>query len=197
MILSRRRRRSAGSAETDPEDLNMTPMIDIVFQLLIFFMLTLQFKEVEGKLMSVLPKDKGPVPGPALVIDEVRIIICAGGDSEVHRTNKGRHMKVDKDGTECMILVERHEMGRVHRTAEASGAAATNLETYRTTGIRARDILEVLKKTAQPGKKPVLILDADSEVPYEHVIGVVNGLKEAGINNIEFAANPKFMKYAR
>ena len=38
---------------------NMTPMIDVVFQLLIFFMLSMHFKEVEGKLLSQLPKDKG------------------------------------------------------------------------------------------------------------------------------------------
>ena len=45
----------------EPEDteLNMTPMIDIVFQLIIFFMLTLKFKEIDRRIDSALPKDRG------------------------------------------------------------------------------------------------------------------------------------------
>jgi biopolymer transport protein ExbD len=43
----------------DEPDLNMTPMIDCVFQLLIFFMLTGKFVTAEGKLAAYLPKDKG------------------------------------------------------------------------------------------------------------------------------------------
>ncbi|MHC4597460.1 MAG: ExbD/TolR family protein [Planctomycetota bacterium] len=38
---------------------NMTPMIDVCFQLLIFFMVTSKFKTLEGKLAAYLPKDKG------------------------------------------------------------------------------------------------------------------------------------------
>ncbi len=43
----------------DNADLQMTPMIDVVFQLLIFFMVGCQFKTFEGKLAAYLPKDKG------------------------------------------------------------------------------------------------------------------------------------------
>ena len=194
-----RRKKRRREEDTEPEQLNMTPMIDIVFQLLIFFMLTLQFKEVEGKLMSVLPKDKGPIdtPAPTPIIPEVRVIVCAGGDPEIHRTNKGRHVDTPKDGASCLILVERHDMGRVSKTADDPGATDSNRDTYRVSGVRAAEIMELLKQTASPGHKPVLILDTDSEVPYEHVIGLINGLKEEGIQNIEFVANPKFMKYAR
>ena len=42
-------------------ELNMTPMIDIVFQLIIFFMLTLKFKDIDRRIDSALPKDRGPV----------------------------------------------------------------------------------------------------------------------------------------
>ena len=45
--------------EPKNEELNMTPMIDVVFQLLIFFMCSLHFKTLEGKMTSYLPKDKG------------------------------------------------------------------------------------------------------------------------------------------
>ena len=40
-------------------EMNMTPMIDIVFQLLIFFLLSAKFISLEGQLSSYLPKDRG------------------------------------------------------------------------------------------------------------------------------------------
>ncbi|MCA8981052.1 MAG: biopolymer transporter ExbD [Planctomycetes bacterium] len=47
-----------------PEDakLEMTPMIDVTFLLLIFFLATLRFKTLEGKLDAYLPNDVGPNP---------------------------------------------------------------------------------------------------------------------------------------
>ncbi len=53
--MARKRKRQA----EDPIKGDMTPMIDIVFQLLIFFMLTIEFKTLEGKLAANLPKDVG------------------------------------------------------------------------------------------------------------------------------------------
>ena len=53
--MARRRRRK----EEAPIKSDMTPMIDVTFQLLIFFMLTIEFKTLEGKLAAYLPKDVG------------------------------------------------------------------------------------------------------------------------------------------
>lgn len=39
--------------------MEFTPMIDVVFLLLIFFMCTLKFKTLESKLATYLPTDKG------------------------------------------------------------------------------------------------------------------------------------------
>ncbi len=38
---------------------NMTPMIDVVFQLLIFFLVSMKFKTLDMKIEAFLPKDKG------------------------------------------------------------------------------------------------------------------------------------------
>ena len=38
-------------------DMDMTPMIDVTFLLLIFFLCTIKFKILEGKLSAYLPKD--------------------------------------------------------------------------------------------------------------------------------------------
>jgi|JI102314A1RNA_FD_contig_31_8942419_length_1364_multi_6_in_0_out_0_1 biopolymer transport protein ExbD len=39
--------------------MDMTPMIDVTFQLIIFFMCNIKFKMLEGKLQTYLPKDVG------------------------------------------------------------------------------------------------------------------------------------------
>ncbi len=51
-----------GTAETKIE---MTSMIDVTFLLLIFFMCTIKFKILEGKLQTYLPKDVGVNTTPA------------------------------------------------------------------------------------------------------------------------------------
>ena len=43
-------------------ELELTPMIDVTFLLLIFFLCTLKFKTLEGKLAAYLPKDVGVNP---------------------------------------------------------------------------------------------------------------------------------------
>ncbi len=190
MIFRRRRRR--------PEDPtcevgNMTPMIDCVFQLLIFFMLSMHFKEVEGKLLSQMPR-KGPGEGEALVLEEVRVVICAGGDVETHLTDKGRHEKLEKSNEVCRVAVEKRMIGDVYGTEKHPDRTAANKAVYRAMGSMARDLHARIPP--QPRGLPApLILDADSEVPYEHVIGAVNALKEAGIHNVEFVANPRHDKY--
>jgi hypothetical protein len=46
----------------------MTPMIDICFQLIVFFMLTLKFPSVSARFESQLPKNVGPQDHPVNVI---------------------------------------------------------------------------------------------------------------------------------
>ncbi|MHC4780471.1 MAG: ExbD/TolR family protein, partial [Planctomycetota bacterium] len=53
-------KRKRKETETEKMEGNMTPMIDVCFQLLIFFMVTSKFKTLEGKLSAYLPKDRGP-----------------------------------------------------------------------------------------------------------------------------------------
>ncbi len=62
-------------APSVPEEMkgDMTPMIDVVFQLLIFFMLTIKFKTLEGKLAAYLPKDVGVNTSPAEPKEKVEI----------------------------------------------------------------------------------------------------------------------------
>ncbi|MCB9914313.1 MAG: biopolymer transporter ExbD [Planctomycetes bacterium] len=62
-------------------ELEMTPMIDVTFLLLIFFMCTLRFKTLEGRLAANLPTDVGVNVGltepPEAV--EVRLVLVEPG----------------------------------------------------------------------------------------------------------------------
>ncbi len=80
-----------GQAESDSiAQPQMTPMIDVVFQMLIFFMVGMQIKEPEGVLKAHLPKDRG-VGGPPktdqITPPEVRIRLLknesSGGEIDI------------------------------------------------------------------------------------------------------------------
>lgn len=57
----------------EEQKLEMTPMIDVTFLLLIFFMCTIKFKTLEGKLSAYLPKDVGQQITPQEPKEKVEI----------------------------------------------------------------------------------------------------------------------------
>ncbi|MFO0931582.1 MAG: biopolymer transporter ExbD [Planctomycetota bacterium] len=66
--------------ETANTELNMTPMIDIVFQLILFFLFNLRFKSIDFRIDSMLPKDRGPEttdvilpPSPRITVELFRL----------------------------------------------------------------------------------------------------------------------------
>jgi len=52
-------RGAARRMSSEAMTLDLTPMIDVVFLLLIFFVLNIKFKTLEGRLDTFLPKDRG------------------------------------------------------------------------------------------------------------------------------------------
>jgi len=58
----------------------MTPMIDIIFQLLIFFMLMPSFQSHEGYLTTNLPKDQGPNRAPQENLERIKIELLDEGN---------------------------------------------------------------------------------------------------------------------
>ncbi len=57
----------------EKQEMEMTPMIDVTFLLLIFFMCTIKFKTLEGKLSAYLPKDVGSRPSEAKPKETIKV----------------------------------------------------------------------------------------------------------------------------
>lgn len=204
--------------ELSVENPNMTPFIDVVFQLLIFFMLTLHFKQIEGQLVSHLPKDKGMSPSetPSVEEKEVRIVLCCDGNIKEHMENKGRHegrpdadpakdlpMK-PKSGKQTWLVVESETIGVLRRSGDdpskgidlkSNAYMRDNYAAYRKAAERAAEMYRATPSSLDPTKGAPIKFDADSEVPYEHIVGILNELKRLKIENIEFTANPRLSSY--
>jgi biopolymer transport protein ExbD len=69
----------AGSTMGDDENpvaINVTPLVDVIFCLCVFFMISFKFKQLEGKFDTWLPKDKGFEGMPLkAVIQEIRVAL--------------------------------------------------------------------------------------------------------------------------
>ena len=67
---------SIGEAAENPVGINVTPMVDVIFCLCLFFMCSFHFKQLEGKVEAWLPKGHGVNPTPVTpVLEEIRIFM--------------------------------------------------------------------------------------------------------------------------
>src|SRR5262245_12728473 len=67
---------SVGESEDNPVNINVTPLVDLIFCLCVFFMISFKFKQLEGKFDTWLPKGKGAQGMPLnAVIQEVRVAL--------------------------------------------------------------------------------------------------------------------------
>jgi biopolymer transport protein ExbD len=148
------------TGEINEMKLDMTPMIDVIFQLLIFFMCSLKFKSLEGKLASYLPKDVGLqnsiVASPKL--DEVRI-------------------KLIHDKSAPPQMMQTRIMVTLTAGRKVDIADWDNL----TEDIRVR--YEQLKSLDVP-----FIIDPQPLVPLQAVTNALNACRKAGVKDVRFAA---------
>jgi len=78
--------------------MDMTPMIDVTFQLLIFFMCSLNFKTEEGMLLSHLPKDQGifSVAAKTNPYEQIRIQLIKAGTETIVLADSNKFSESDK-----------------------------------------------------------------------------------------------------
>jgi biopolymer transport protein ExbD len=75
-------RKALARARRDETRIDLTPMIDVVFQIVIFFLCTLQYRTLEGRLDAFLPRDTGRAASDASKEErlEVRVDVLDPGE---------------------------------------------------------------------------------------------------------------------
>ena len=101
---------SVGESEENPVAINVTPLVDIIFCLCVFFMISFKFKQLEGKFDSWLPKGKGSTGAIAAdnILDEVRVALIWDQDSQ-RTIRQLRERRVDDDDELATLIKEAHD----------------------------------------------------------------------------------------
>ncbi len=95
--VSERKKRAKPAPKMQPP---LTPMIDVTFQLLLFFLLTMTFREAEGQILGTLPSQGGPSPTTDILKGRIDIVIYPlGTKSEGARYEIG-NIAIDNDPKE-------------------------------------------------------------------------------------------------
>ncbi|MCO5172243.1 MAG: biopolymer transporter ExbD [Planctomycetes bacterium] len=165
-------RRQSRRGEPDDVRPDLAPMIDIVFNLLVFFMCATKLRTVEGFIRAYLPKDRGLAGGAATVrLDDVRVKLLW---HDAH----GRPAE-GADGHVVLAVGAHH----LNAPGDLDGPRAAHHPAWRE--LHAR-LLELQAATAD-GALPV-ILDARPQVPTKHVVSALNEVVRAGLSDVTFTA---------
>lgn len=166
--------------------LSMTPMIDIVFQLLIFFMLGCKMKTDEGKLKAYLPKDRGQgtVGNPEIDLGELRVKLLWADQS-------GRPFELRKVTMSFEVYYDQVKNGKVLLKVGEQIFPPINKEWPDYKRLYEHIVAAKADYKAPRSnltKKMPLIIDAREPVPWKHVVAVLNAAMKAGVDDITFAA---------
>lgn len=87
-----------GEAEDNPVNINVVPMVDVIFCLCVFFMCSFKFKQLEGRFQSWLPKDLGNNVAPDTDPKEMRVAVYWDDkEAKVVRQYGTRYIKDDAE----------------------------------------------------------------------------------------------------
>jgi biopolymer transport protein ExbD len=102
---------AGGPAEDNPVGINITAMVDIIFCLCLFFLCSMHFKQLECKIETWLPKDRGvnTTPPEKVVLEEIRVFMRWDGASGQTTRKVGNRGAVTTD-EELMKIVNQMAM---------------------------------------------------------------------------------------
>lgn len=158
---------------------DITPMIDCVFLLLIFFIIAAKFVTPEGHMDAWMPKNSGPYAGTPKIAEDTRIIMRGGeskniklfldsyayGEFDFHLRKWKLNKELDKFNTEIKKIEQ-----------------AFNGEN----GLAQR-----LKNLQQNAAVTKVVIDADPHVPYIFIVKAIEACKDAYVEDIQFTGAKK------
>lgn len=145
-----------GSGEDNPVGINVTALVDIIFCLCLFFMCSLKFRELDGKMDSWLPQNKGDRPSAQMnmPMDEIRVLISYDKERRQIQRLFGARPIVDTPEGDSLLQKLIREQSQQYRS---------------------------LGKLDVP-----VIIDAGPAVPWREVVEVMNMCKAENVQKIEF-----------
>lgn len=133
-----RRRRAAGGDDSNEQDVNLTPMLDVVFILLIFFIVTAQFIKEPG--VDILRQDVDN----AEQVKPLAILIALNADDEIYIDRKRveenevefriKELREDNPKGELVLQADNESsaealVGLLETIKKAEGNMAVNIST--------------------------------------------------------------------
>lgn len=149
--------------EEEEVSLNLAPLIDVVFLLLIFFMITTTFNEKNAIDLTLPEADSQQVQPPEFTIN---ITVS----------------KLDE------IIIESDQT----RFSGISGSENSAKDRRNTLSHKINQAIERLKEE-NPGlgeTSPTIIIEADKAASHGRVIQLMDAISQLGINKIQFAVVP-------
>ncbi len=169
-----------GAFDRDDPGINMTPMIDIVFQLLIFFLLSLRFKSVDQRIDSQMPNEVGTRPyfaeqlPPRLVVKLFR----------KHAEEASRAFTRVRVGNRHTIdLVTAQDADAIDESADRGEALDQVIAAIHDVRRRGGFDPEVKGEIRTP-------LPEGQAVPHADVIAVLDAFLQADFEDVAFAGAP-------
>ena len=158
--------------------LQMTPMIDVTFQLLIFFLCSIKFRTLEGKLGAHLPRDVGVNASLSQPLDRVEV--------QIHVVREGR--KVDELDPSLPYVPE--VQGRAYRYVDRELRYSIGPRSTSDPAVLKAWLLEqVGVNRREDGKPRPCAIDPRKGVVYEDVVTVLDAAWEARFEEIAFVAS--------
>jgi len=144
---------------------NMTPMIDVVFQLIVFFLVSMKFKTLDMKIEAFLPTDRGLAKTAAKPPDVPKIVavLKRKRGEPVTRVKLG-NQEVGDFGPARREETEKHLQQQARAARERAGDAADDVK----------------------GE-----VDAAPAVPAGDVIRAVDALIAGGLKDVTFVGTPE------
>jgi biopolymer transport protein ExbD len=165
-------------------ELNMTPMIDIVFQLILFFLFNLRFKSQEYRIESALPKDRGVEATPQMVqpIPAIKVILF-------------RLNATDDKKAQTKIKIG-NNWEKILKPYNPTGQRTLDLELEKERDVEYQPILAKIQELLKGN--PELKGEIDTPppsgnwVPHADVMRVLDAFLAAGVTDVNFvgAATP-------
>ena len=167
--------------QNEEHKLEMTPMIDVTFLLLIFFMCTIKFKTLEGKLAAYLPKDVGVNASDAEPKEKIDIYLrldAAGQrvQAKPYKLNGSRISWTKPEDGEFTLLD--HEV-----------TYQVNRDTFKDDAAGLAKMAERLETLRRNDPERAVTIKAMQGIIYKDIIPVLDTCIEIGYTDVTFAGS--------